>query len=442
MLPRRIYLNLAAFLLLFAALTTWAARNVLRPDFLEQTYAIHAAFDDATGLRPGVEVTLRGVRVGRVAAVSIGPAEADVEMRIESAASLPAGAGAAVRRRSAVGEPYVAIVPPADWRPGGPTMTADARIPLESTSSPLAYGDLFTAADSLVAAVDPASVRTVSHELALALGGRGDELGSTLDASADALTTLAASASELDALGDNLTSLTHTMAERSQTIADATDDLNALVETLATNRSDIETILRTAPGIVDRTNAILAASYAQLVCGAAASATISQSIGSPDTVTQIVRLLQAAETASVVIPQAIYQGPDGRYLSGTFGFAPGEVNDYDVYQEFETPPAVPECAGSPPPSPVAVAHADVASAATSDDGGPSTTVAHDVSAAEPPIAAGGSSEGVGGGSRSFLPIVSASLLVLAALIALASTARSRLRTGDRRHQETDESAPE
>ena len=71
MLPRRIYLNLAAFAVLFALLSAWAVQNVLRPDLLRETYRVDADFADATGLRTGVEVTLRGVRVGRVASVTL-----------------------------------------------------------------------------------------------------------------------------------------------------------------------------------------------------------------------------------------------------------------------------------------------------------------------------------------------------------------------------------
>src|SRR5581483_6190557 len=113
MLPRRIYLNLAAFALLFVVLAAWAAINVIRPDILRDTYRVQARFAEATGLRPGVEVTFRGVRVGDVAGV---------DLEIDSRHQLPLDATAAVRRRSAVGEPYVAIDPPPEWERGGPTM--------------------------------------------------------------------------------------------------------------------------------------------------------------------------------------------------------------------------------------------------------------------------------------------------------------------------------
>lgn len=370
MLPRRIYLNLAAFAVLFALLSAWAVQNVLRPDLLRETYRVDADFADATGLRTGVEVTLRGVRVGRVASVTLRAGEADVAMDIDGTVPLPDGAAASVRRRSAVGEPYVAIEAPSGWRDGDRAMATDGyRIPIAATSAPLAYGELFAAADSLLAAVDPDDLGTVTRELAIALGGRGDTLARLVDSGSDAVSTLATGEAELRALGEGLTALAHTLAERSGTIADATADLGDIVETVATNTDDIEALLEESPVLADRINVILASSYAQMVCGADAAAAISTAIGSEQTVADIVRLLQAAETASVVIPQAIYQGPDGRYLSGTFGFAPGELNEYDTFEAFQTPPSLPTCTGAAPaPNPPTSASAvdDGSTAATPD----------------------------------------------------------------------------
>lgn len=427
MLPRRIYLNLGAFVLLFAVLCGWAVSNVLRPDLLEDTYEVDADFADATGLRTGVEVTLRGFRVGRVSSVRLVPGRAEVTLAIDGDAELPLGAGAAVRRRSAVGEPYVAVEVPSGWRSGDATIpTTGYRIPLESTTTPLAYGDLFTAADSLLAAVDPADLGTITRELAVALGGRGEVLTRMTTDASQALTTLAGGQAELRALGENLTAVTRTLADRSPTIADAFDDLGVVVDTVAANADDLSTILATTPSLAERVDAILVAGYADALCAVDAAATIGTTLGTDETVARISQLLRAAETASVVIPQAIVEGPDGRYLSGTFGFAPGELDAYDEFEEFEVPPELPTCDGAAPATtdPVganvtdggaALPGTEAPATGSGDDGG-------DVAAPSSPSSA----TSAGDDGTAILPMIAAASLLLAVAVAAATAVRGRL----------------
>lgn len=343
MLGRRIYINLAAFFLLFAALAVWAVQNVLRPASLKDTYEVEADFTEATGLRTGVEVTYRGVRVGTVGRVALAPEYATVRLDIDADRKLPIDSTAIIRRRSAVGEPYVAIDPPA--KPSGSTMPTDGThvLGVESTTPALAYGNLFDAADNLLASVDPDDLDTVVGELADALRGRGDELHDLLGQTAEVTSTLAAGGDQLDRLAVELTALTGVLAEKATTIADSTDDLGLLVDSLAASADDVNTLLGTTPRLARRVNDLLETSYADIECGLAATARISEVVGEDRTIAQIVRLLRASQTAAVVIPEAVLDGPDGRYLSGTFGFAPGEAVDYPEFQTFEEPRAVPGC---------------------------------------------------------------------------------------------------
>jgi phospholipid/cholesterol/gamma-HCH transport system substrate-binding protein len=343
MLGRRIYLNIAAFFVLFAALSVWAVQNVLRPASLDDTYEVEANFTEATGLRSGVEVTYRGMRVGSVGKVALAPQSATVRLDIDADRELPLDSTATIRRRSAVGEPYVAIDPPPD--PSGSTMPTDGThvLDVESTTTALAYGDLFDAADELLASVDPDDLDTVVGELADALRGRGDELHDLLGHTAEVTSTFAAGGDELDRLAVELTALTGVLADKATTIADSTDDLGLLVDSLAASADDVNSLLDTTPRLAGQVDALLEASYFDIGCGLAATGRISEVAGDERTIGQIVRLLRASRTAAVVIPKAVLDGPDGRYLSGTFGFAPGEFVDYPKFQSFEDPRTVAGC---------------------------------------------------------------------------------------------------
>ncbi|MDE0805146.1 MAG: MCE family protein [Acidimicrobiales bacterium] len=355
MLERRVYLNIAAFLALFALLSTWAVQNVIRPASLADTYVVEANFSEATGLRSGVEVTYRGHRVGTVGSVSLAAESATVRLDVDSDRALPLDATATIRRRSAVGEPYVAIDPPAD--PSGATMPTDGThvLDVDSTTAALAYGDLFDSADELLSAVDEDDLDTVVSELADALRGRGDELHDLIGRSAEVTSTFAARGDDLDRVATELTALTGVLADKATTIADSTDDLGLLVDALAASADDVNVLLDTVPTLAAQVDALLEASYFDIACGLASTGEISAVVGDPRTIAQIVRLLQVSESAAVVIPKAVVDGPDGRYLSGTFGFAPGELVDYPEFETFEDPRTVAGCDQGTVPGPEGLA---------------------------------------------------------------------------------------
>lgn len=71
MIPRRIWINLTAFLGLFALLLWWAVGNVISLDQIERPYRITATFDSSPGLQANVAVTYLGVQVGTIDRVAL-----------------------------------------------------------------------------------------------------------------------------------------------------------------------------------------------------------------------------------------------------------------------------------------------------------------------------------------------------------------------------------
>ena len=370
MLPRRIYVNLGAFVVLFLMLMVWAVISIIRPAALEDTYPLRLQFEDATGLRPGVEATYRGVRVGEVTDVSLRERGADVRLAVDADRQLPSGATASIRRRSAVGEPYVSLDAPESWEPGDAMMGAgdEAVIPADRTSTGVAYGTLFDAAEELLVSIDHDDLRTVTSELGTALRGQGDELRRILANTTETASAFAERKDELDQLAGELTALTRVLADKSGTIADSTDDVSALVGSLASSAGDIDTLLARTPSVASRLDELLVDAYGDLRCTAAGAAAISTVIDTEHTLRQITRLLRAAETAAVVIPKAIYEGPDGRYLSGTFGFAPGEFADYPEFPQFAPTEDVAPCPDGAPGGPAGLVDAPVSDVSTDADG--------------------------------------------------------------------------
>jgi phospholipid/cholesterol/gamma-HCH transport system substrate-binding protein len=349
-IPRRIWVNLAAFALLFAWLGWWAVNNVIRLDIIEKPWRMSAEFDSAPGLRANVEVTYLGVRVGTIKDVSLDDGKVTVEMSIHKDTDLPDGVTADIRRKSAVGEPYISLAPPEGYRRGGPTIDHDAhhKIPIELTSVPLSYGELFVALDDLVEGVPGPALGTVLDELATALEGRGPALRKLLESGDDLSGTLAERTDVFDQLATNLTSLTHTIAAERGSIGSSFDSLEQITGVLAASRNDLDRLLREAPAFGQQVNALLQGSLDDLGCTFASTGELFDAIGDPERISELLRVLDVAEEADTAFNTAVIEagdnGADGPYLTGSFGITADDPPPlYDPRPELPPVPALGTC---------------------------------------------------------------------------------------------------
>jgi phospholipid/cholesterol/gamma-HCH transport system substrate-binding protein len=267
---RRIIVNLVAFALLGVALAVWAAANVISFDFLDKPYRVTASFETSPGLSPDFEVTYLGHKIGAIDSVKLRRGQVDVVLRINRDVELPKDLSAAVRRKSAVGEPYVDLARlPDSETPGkiASTRLADGdRIPVEHTSIPLSYTALFESVDQLVKAIDPADLRTVLHELALGVEGRDTSIRELVRGT-DRLTADFVEKSELlEATLTELTRFTHTVADHTGAIGSSFDNLVALGSTLQQARQTITDLLERGPDFGTRVADLLSKSEADLGC--------------------------------------------------------------------------------------------------------------------------------------------------------------------------------
>jgi phospholipid/cholesterol/gamma-HCH transport system substrate-binding protein len=351
-IPRRVLVNLAAFGALFLLLCSWALGNVVHLDAIERPWKLAAEFEAAPGLRPNVEVTYLGVRVGKIRSLELTPRAVVVEMRIDRDQDLPRGVLAAIRRKSAVGEPYVALEPPAGYERGGPRLDHDEHhvIPLGSTSVPLSYGDLFVALDDLVDAVPAKELGSVLDEIATALDGRGPALRRLLEAGDDLSGTLAERTELFDQLAGELTRLTATLTAERDSIGQGFDGLALVVDSLAQSRADLDTLLDEAPAFGAQVDALLQQTIADLGCSFGSIGNLFEAIGDEEQIRGLLRVLDVAEEADVAFNTSVIEagdgGADGPYLTGSFGLVfddPPPV--YDPRPTLPRPPSLRQCPG-------------------------------------------------------------------------------------------------
>ena len=142
---------------------------------------VDAQFRDYGGIFPDASVSYRGVEVGKTGTMRVTPTGVSVELLIDHGApDIPASSFAVVANRSAVGEQYVDLQPPAD---GGPVLEDGSVIPPERTRTPVQVDALLGNLNSLVTSVPLPELRQTVDELDNAFNRSGPELQRLIDAS-------------------------------------------------------------------------------------------------------------------------------------------------------------------------------------------------------------------------------------------------------------------
>jgi phospholipid/cholesterol/gamma-HCH transport system substrate-binding protein len=268
---RRIVINLIAFAVLGVVLTVWAVSNIVSFDYLEKPYRVTAAFQTSPGLSPDFEVTYLGHKIGAIDSVKLRRGHVDVVLRIDRDVELPRELSAAVRRKSAVGEPYVDLArrEPSGAQPektaGGRLREGD-RIPIEHTTIPLSYTNLFEAVDRLVKAIDPADLKTVLHELAVGVEGRDRSIRDFVRGTDQLTADFAAKGELLESALTELSRFTHTVAGHTGAIGSSFDNLAALGAGLTEARQSITALLERGPDFGSRVADLLAKTRADFGC--------------------------------------------------------------------------------------------------------------------------------------------------------------------------------
>lgn len=322
MIPRRVWINLGVFSLLFLVLMNWAARSILSLDAVERPYEVTADFSNSPGLRNNVDVTYRGVSVGRVDSVKLTDGVIQVSMDIDRDVKLPRDLEASILRRTAVGEPYVSIKADSEYTGGGPYAEPGHHIAIDDTSVPVAYGDLFESLDALLDTLPQDDLALVVSELAQALDGRADDIRTIVQNSASVTGTLAERSELFDVLASELTAVTHNLTENRQLVSGSLHNVSELTQTLAANASTFEQLLATAPPFGEQVVTLLEDSSDELACAIDNLGGVFAGIGTEENIANLVAVLDGSGFALEALESALIEegdgGADGPYLGGSF----------------------------------------------------------------------------------------------------------------------------
>jgi phospholipid/cholesterol/gamma-HCH transport system substrate-binding protein len=422
---RRVYVNIAAFLVLTVAAIAWSVVNFLHLDVVERPALVTAEFAESPGLRSGYEVTYLGHAVGRVRGVRLAPGMSEVQLAIDRDADLPADVVAAARRRSAIGEPYVDLGPAPGTDPDtGPRLVDGDRIELSKTSSPLQYGDLFRSLDTLVETIDADALGTVTEELAAAVDGRGDDIRRIVTGTRDLTTTLSENGDQIEGLIDDVADITRVLATNRDALGSGIDSLAGLTRALEEARPSVEVILDEGPSTIALMNAIIDAADHAVICSVDGTSVLDAVLDA-EALRSLSGLLQGSAPFADVV-RRVQDPRDGifRLFVSPSGGNPPTV-EFAEAKSLPGEPEVPTC----PTRELAVSSVGVADEATGGAGGDRPR--RDGSSVEPSGRPGAASAEHAGGTsdaeagRSLLARVAGWLWPWALLLAVLAAAAHR-----------------
>jgi virulence factor Mce-like protein len=173
----------AAAAVVLIGLIVAAAALILRQTVFHPT-TISAYFIKVTGIYPGDDVRVSGLKVGTIKAIEPQGTRAKMTLVVDHGVSIPADAKAVIVAQNLVAARYVQLTPA--YRSSGATMADGAVIPIERTAVPVEWDQIKDQLTRLATDLGPnsnvstPSVARFIDSAASALGGNGDRLRQTI----------------------------------------------------------------------------------------------------------------------------------------------------------------------------------------------------------------------------------------------------------------------
>ncbi|WP_123024373.1 MCE family protein [Mycolicibacterium stellerae] len=200
---------------------------------------VTAYFTNATGIFPGDDVRILGVRVGAIETIEAQPQQVKMTFWVDDKYKVPAEAKAVILSPSLISARAIQLVPAYT---SGPVMATDAVIPRERTAVPVEWDDLRIQLQKLVETLQPTQPGGVStlgslvNTAADNLRGEGANIHDTIIKLSQAFSTL----------GDHSRDVFSTVKDLS-TVVSALQDSTELMRALNQNLAATTTLLDNQP---------------------------------------------------------------------------------------------------------------------------------------------------------------------------------------------------
>jgi phospholipid/cholesterol/gamma-HCH transport system substrate-binding protein len=244
-------------LTVFAVVTvflTLALARTLGPLWTVGGTPYRARFTDVTGVLPGDDVRIAGVRVGQVTGIRVvDNSVAELSFSVDDAVPLGDDVHAAIRYRNLVGQRYVALTEGA----GGTRLPRDGLIPLSRTAPALDLTVLFNGFRPLFTALSPQDVNSLAYEIIQVLQGEAGTVTDLLAHTASLATTLAQRDQVIGQVITNLDTVLSTVDSKRDRLDQTIAQLQAFVSGLAADRTAIGDAITNISALTVATSGLL-----------------------------------------------------------------------------------------------------------------------------------------------------------------------------------------
>ncbi|GAA5199040.1 MCE family protein [Rugosimonospora acidiphila] len=245
-------------LLVFAAVTlvlTGVLASTLGSLSLGGGTVYRARFADVTGVLPGDDVRIAGVKVGQVTRVGlVDNRVAQLTLKLSQPVPLPTTVHATVKYLNLIGQRYVEL---AEGPGGRALLPPDGLIPLSQTTPALNLTVLFNGFQPLFTALSPQDVNSLSYEIIQVLQGESGTVSGLLQHSASLISTLSDQDTVITKVIGNLNSVLATLDSRQGELSDTISQLQQFVSGLAADRTAIGQAITNIDGLTTATGSLI-----------------------------------------------------------------------------------------------------------------------------------------------------------------------------------------
>jgi phospholipid/cholesterol/gamma-HCH transport system substrate-binding protein len=361
-------INLGALIGLGVVALLWATSALVDIDAVDRPYYVTVQFEDSGLVGPHSEVAHLGVRVGKVSRVSLSEdmGLAEVRLRLDEGTEIRDDVRVSVSRKSAIGEPFLDLLPPGGDRQRSGAMLSDGDvIGPERTDLPVRFEDVLEGVDGFIAPIDPEAADRLIHELAVGLDGRVTDLRSINEGFAELVDGLADRRDRLGRLTDNSATVLRTFADHRDSLGSSLEHLRLLTGTVADARDSLDRALVEGEAFTGLAAGLVSAELPRLDCLLDGLAGTTGGFASDEGLADLAFAFDVLPAAFAVIePAHDILADGGRWARGGLVFT-----DAEGILVYEEPRGLPE--GRPVPacgSPL-TADADAGDRPAADDGG-------------------------------------------------------------------------
>ncbi|MDT5339338.1 MAG: phospholipid/cholesterol/gamma-HCH transport system substrate-binding protein [Mycobacterium sp.] len=251
----RVTVGIVGTLILVALVA--AAFSYDRLPFIKGTSDYSAYFAEAGGIKPGSDVRVSGLSVGRVSDIRLEGTKVLVDFTVRDGVELGDRTEAAIKIETVLGTKMLELTPRGDGELTG-------SIPVERTTSPYdlptALGDLTTT----ISGLDTTQLSKALTTLAQTFADTPPDLKVALEGVARFSDTLDARDAKLRNLLANANKVTGVLAKRSDQIAKLVVNTNTLLAELLSQRASLDALMNNLTGVSKQLSGLVADNRTQL----------------------------------------------------------------------------------------------------------------------------------------------------------------------------------